>query len=511
MALLDKSKAQLALERGLINQDQFGKMFPAAGAEMPPPPEPAVPTQQFQAPIGPEMAPDFIPTDAPGAMQYAGMMYGARPGMSLGDLDPFNGQRAQEMRRESARRDQEAFVPPVNTAPPPVNEDPYLAFDQERERADALMKDGTFSYPGAGAYGQMRQGIIEQGKALQEASREQALSYQRAMDEIESYAKDGSIRDIAQQKQSGKALQELEAMRADLESTKIDSKRLFHNMGTGDKILASIGLILGGFGGAASGGQNRAVEAIERAIERDVNDQRAAYNIKKEGLQNKDSLYGRMLERFKNEGAAREASKMNMLKAAELKLAEIGARYQDQATQGKVTEQLGKLQLLQEQAQAAFLNSMMGSDDPYRNMDEKQGARYVPGYGFAPDPKLRDKAVEATSMADNTISNINTILSKAGRAGRFDFGANNEIGTLVQLLRSESREAILGPGTVQEAERELIADLIRNPGEVFANRAKAQKALEVIRDAAGRTRDQKLKAFGVRGRQDRFKSLRYEQ
>lgn len=504
---IDRAKAEQALAKGIWTPEQFGRGF-EAGPELPPPPEPAVPMQQYEAPIGPAPAEDFVPYSNPTAMSWAGRMYGMHPG-SLGDLDPFGSKRSQEMRTATAQREQDAFLPPVNTNPIPVNDDPYLAADDERLRNEAMIQDAlSENYPGAEAYGQIGAGIVQQGNALREASRAQALEYQRAMDQLEEYGKDSSLRNIAQQKQSEKALADLEAMRSDLAATEIDSKRLFKNMGTGDKILASIGMILGGLGGAASGGQNRAVETIERAIERDVNDQKAAYGIKKEGLQNKDSLYGRMLEKFRNEGAAREAAKMNMLKAAELKLAQIGSRYQDAATQGKVQEQLGKLQLLQDQAKAAFLNSLMGAEDPYRNMTEDQGKRYVPGYGFAPHG-LRDKAVEATTLADNTIGAINNILSKAKSAGRFDFGKNQEIDVLVRLLRSENKEAIVGGGAITDTERGIIDDLIRNPSEVFANRTKAQKALEIIRDAAGQTRDRKLKAYGVRGRADRFNTLRY--
>lgn len=507
MPIADKAKAEKLLSMGLIRPDQFGAMsFPDAGPELPPPPEPGVPTQQFAAPIGPEVAPDFIPYSAPTAMSYAGRMYGAPgPGASLADLDPFNGERAQQMRRETAQREQEAFLPPVNTAPAPINQDPYLAADEEEERYRRML-EAQNNYPGSQGYGQMASGILDQGKALQEASRAQALEYQRAMNDLDNMNKDGKIQDIAQNTRSDQALNDLENMRQDLADTKIDSKRMFHNMGTGDKILASIALILGGFGGAASGGRNMALETIERAVERDVNDQKAAYNVKKEGIQHKDSLYGRMLEKFKNEDAAREAAKVNMFKMAELKLSEIGARYTDESTQGKVKEQLGKLSLLQDQAKAAFMSAMQGGDDPYRNMDEKQAKRYVPGYGFAPDEKRAGLANEATSLADTTIGNINTILTKAKTAGRFDFGANQEINVLVKMLRSENKEAIVGSGAITDTERDIIADIIRDPSEVFANRAKATKALEVIRDAATRTRDIKLKAYGLRGRTERYKT-----
>ena len=509
--MFNRDKAQLALEKGLIRPDQFAKMFGDATAELPPAEAPAVASAQYQAPAGPEMAPDFVPYSSQASnplLSRMGEAMGYNPTATLADLNPFGANQVQK--QESAKREQAAFEAPVNQKPIDPMKDQYaLAADIERQRAEdmrALLGD----YPGSDAYKMMEDGIRSQGAAMREMSREQALAYQRSMDALENYNLDDQVAKLGQKTRTDAALTELDKMTNDLASQKIDSKRLYGNMGTGDKVLASIGLILGGFG-ASGGGGNRAVAAMERAIDRDVADQKADYGIKKEKLGNKETLYARMLEKFKNEDAAREATKLNMLKGAELKLAELGARYQDKATQGKVAEQLGKLQLLQDQAKASFLNSMSGGDDPYKNMDESQAKRFVPGYGFAPNEKLAGQAVEVTQASDNAIANINTIISKADKAGRFDFGQNSELTKLVQLLRSESREAILGPGTVQEAERELIAEMLQDPGAFFVNRDKAKRGLAVVRDAAGRTRDQKLKSLGLRPRAQRYKTLEYDQ
>lgn len=523
-SILDMERALAARQKGLLSDQQFGIMYP----EGPTPAAPA-PAPDPMA-LGPEPAPENYYTEidplapqrqfwAQKKEKEAQAVAGAEQRRMDQEAAEIERQRqiAQKMGISQFEIDQKlpspsaGFKAPVQTELGRGYEDPYLAADDEAAREKATLDQIGMSYPGAGAYGLMRQGILDQGNAMREASREQALEYQRAMDAIDSYGKDSSVRDLAQRKQSEAALAELDRMSADLADTKIDSKRLFHNMGTGDKILASIGLILGGFGAAASGGKNRAVDSIERAIERDVNDQKAAYNVKKEGLDNKATLYGRMLEKFKNETAAREATKMNMLKATELKLAEIGARYNDEATKGKVNEQLGKLQLLQDQAKAAFLNAMMGGNDPYRNMDENQAKRYVPGYGFAPDEKRATLANGATALADSTIGSINTILAKAEKAGRFDLGANAEIAQLVKMLRSENKEAIVGSGAVTDTEREIIADIIRDPSAVFANREKAKRALEVIRDATARTRDMKLKSYGIVTRSNQFRTLRYDE
>lgn len=510
MALMDQTQANKALEMNLIRQDQYDAMFPKTTVE-PPVDEPAVPMQQYPAPAGPYVAPDFMPNPNQDSsiLSRMGEAMGMNPTATIADLNPFPGPNPSPERIASATRQQEALLAPQERGPVPLMNDQYpppLAADVEAKRRQDEINNAINNYPGSKAYGMMEKGIKSQGEATRQFSREQALEYQNMMDQMDAYNKDDSIRKTAEDKRIEDGRMELEKMQSDIASTKITPKDMFADKSTGEKILGYTALILGGFGGD---GGNAAVDVLDKAIDRDIEAQKANYNVKKQGFEQKQSIYGQMMDKFKSDGAARAASKIDLYKKAEMKLAQLGARYTDAETEGKVQEQLGKLRLLQDQAQSQFLNSLM-NDDPYKNMDKDQRDRLVPGYGLAANPDLAKQAVAATTMADNTISNINTILEKAKKAGRFDTGANSEISGLVQLLRSESREAVLGPGTVQAAERELLEDLIKDPGAFFTNRDKAQRALAVIRDAAARTRDNKLKSFSVRPMQSRYRSLEYQ-
>lgn len=69
----------------------------------------------------------------------------------------------------------------------------------------------------------------------------------------------------------------------------IDPDRMWHNMGTGSKVLASIGLILGGIGAPATGGRNLALDTLNGAIDKDVESQ-------KYDLSNKMNLYNMNLQ-----------------------------------------------------------------------------------------------------------------------------------------------------------------------------------------------------------------------
>lgn len=75
---------------------------------------------------------------------------------------------------------------------------------------------------------------------------------------------------------------------------KVDPRRLWGSLGTGSKITASIGMILGGIGSALTHGPNYAVEIIDREIQRDIEAQKTeidkGQNLLSHNLRQTDDL-----------------------------------------------------------------------------------------------------------------------------------------------------------------------------------------------------------------------------
>ncbi len=87
-----------------------------------------------------------------------------------------------------------------------------------------------------------------------------------------------------------------ERMTQEVASAKTDNRRLFNNMGTGDKIVMGIGAALGGMLAGLKGGPNQYMQVIDHMVDRDVEDQRNAIENKRAGLQARQNMYGQLLQ-----------------------------------------------------------------------------------------------------------------------------------------------------------------------------------------------------------------------
>lgn len=93
-------------------------------------------------------------------------------------------------------------------------------------------------------------------------------------------------------------------------SGKLDPNRVWNNMSTGNKVLASVGLFLGGLG-AGSGGTNRALQTINKTIDDDIDAQ------KTEILKNKDLLLNNQhnMKEFQEWAATKKVDQLNAVKS----------------------------------------------------------------------------------------------------------------------------------------------------------------------------------------------------
>lgn len=76
-----------------------------------------------------------------------------------------------------------------------------------------------------------------------------------------------------------------EKLQADIASSKIDGNAWWHNRSTGGKVASIIGMVLGGLSQGFNGGPNLALEAMHKAAEADVEDQKANLGKKQSQLQ----------------------------------------------------------------------------------------------------------------------------------------------------------------------------------------------------------------------------------
>ena len=135
-------------------------------------------------------------------------------------------------------------------------------------------------------------------------------------------------------------------------NNKIDPTRYFKNMSTGDKILAGIGVALGGMASHWTGGRNLAADQINQAINHDImaqqNDQSSAMNLWKMNR-----------EKTHDDVQASLLTQNQMLTMAQAKVAMISQGMQNQAQKLQAQQLLGNLQ--QQRLQNTLMLSLMQS------------------------------------------------------------------------------------------------------------------------------------------------------
>lgn len=97
-------------------------------------------------------------------------------------------------------------------------------------------------------------------------------------------------------------------------SKQIDPRRLWASKSTGEKISASIGLILGGMGAGLTRGPNQVLELLNKQIDRDIDAQRS-------DLENKRGLYNEYIRNGVAEDQAYQLAKADALDVAAAELA----------------------------------------------------------------------------------------------------------------------------------------------------------------------------------------------
>lgn len=153
---------------------------------------------------------------------------------------------------------------------------------------------------------------MEADLATQRAAREAEIAEARvrAMDEARA--------EFQAQRAENQA--RIDGMRADIMGAKIEPDRLFANMSTGQRVSAAIGLILGGIGQGLSGsGANAAQVALDKAVERDLESQRA-------DLGNKKSLLSFYVDQGKDIETAYGLAKADALDIAAAKMQSLAAK-----------------------------------------------------------------------------------------------------------------------------------------------------------------------------------------
>jgi len=118
----------------------------------------------------------------------------------------------------------------------------------------------------------------------------------------------------------------IESALSDVASSKIDPNHLMQK-DTANAILAAIGSAMGAYASTISGAPNFAQQIIDKAIDRDIDAQKAAMSNKQQKVENLRGTYRDNLARFGDERQAELVTRSQIMEAAKLKIETLGAKY----------------------------------------------------------------------------------------------------------------------------------------------------------------------------------------
>lgn len=330
--------------------------------------------------------------------------------------------------------------------------------------------------------------IREASKVGQAKATEQSAYLDRTVADNEKRLRDQAVVQAERDRQLAQKAQDLEASTTELAQQKIDPMHYWADKSTGDKVMAGIGLFLGAIGAGQTDGVNMAAKSIQQSIDKDIEIQKANYEIKKDSVTAKSGLYSKMADRFKDTRAAEDATRIAYLDNAKMNIEAIAARHGSAETKAKANMLVSHIEQKKDLLKASFMGQIAKSTpvDETTNpetLDKDKRERFVPGYGLAlskDDAEKMKTSVGNTVKAKSALSSLVLISNTPGASTdpAMRARAESEATMLQGLLRTE----VLGPGTVNDSERAMLEGLIANPTKLFSldsnNKVKLQTLMQ---------------------------------
>lgn len=234
--------------------------------------------------------------------------------------------------------------------------------------------------------------------------------------------------------------------------TTINPDRYWHNKSTGAKIQAGIGMILGGLGSGMTGGPNLAVEAINKAIERDMDSQRLD--------QSKNlNLWKMNREGTQNDISANLTTQNQMLNIVRAKVLQYAAQASGAEAKAKLAPMI------------AEIDQRMGVNNFHKSM--LSASNNTMGGGIASDPAMmidivpeKDRAAvsKEISEAKNYVQARDHVLSTFEQIKKINTVANRAKSPLqtsrqVDALRNVAAMSLAkmsGSGQLSDEERKVV-------------------------------------------------------
>lgn len=347
---------------------------------------------------------------------------------------------------------------------------------------DQIMGQGIKqpSYELPSEYAQGYQTMIDASKRQAEASAQAAEEQARLYDQ---HVKEIQLNEIARQKQEQAVQQDLDKIRNDIATQKIDPTRVWSNMSTGNRVLAGISIFLGGVAGGMQGTDNKALKIINDAIDRDIDTQKSE-------LGKKQNLLAINLQKYRNIQDAAAATKAQLMAVTQAQVQSAAAKAGGkqalaaaQMFQGQTELEMGKLkmQLAASQLTQNKLTDPRGltpqeamkmSQDIKDTLVQLPTGQYYPAFNAQSAKNVKDVQADIYNVM-NQIQMAKKFMESGYTLPTTDRNAKAEMLSQNILLAAKS-DALFKLGALTNADIDLIKPLIPDVGSFFQERNKAK-------------------------------------
>jgi hypothetical protein len=307
-------------------------------------------------------------------------------------------------------------------------------------------------------------------------------------------------------------------------NAKIDNNRLWNDASTGQKILAGLSIALGGYGGALSGkGDNKALDIINKAIDRDIESQKFNIQQKTANLKDRANMTSNMLstlrQKYGDDLQAESALRAIQIQQTQLKLQQFASRTESKTVQenakyvnaGLEREKQVALQSLKAQSALQAKISNLSAGETLSAAEEamlpkemreayiSQRERTVNGFiGQTKDKESASEMQKVVASSQPAIDAVRQLQEFTKNGMNWSPEKRAQAATQLQLVVGKLREPLLGPGTMQQEEYKRLLSAVGNPDELMSY-GKAQRArLNLVLKNLESDLETKAKAYGLR-------------
>lgn len=266
----------------------------------------------------------------------------------------------------------------------------------------------------------------------------------------------------------------------------------WENRSVGAKIAAAIAQGLGAYAATMTGTQNFAAQTIDSAVRADAEQKIRKAKLSQDRTTKVAAKYDALLNDLKDESAVQDVILADNYAMAKAELDKMGAKAKSREVQSKYHAARGELDLkiselygrAAEKAAAAQAKGMETYVPTLKgNATTKEGAA-----------KINELAGE-TNVATNGIRKLLELSKKTGSSVSPE--SRQEAETTAALIKAALRVPILGPGTVNDAERAIMDKIVADPTRIFSLDNTNRKALNTLVNRLEVNLSEKAKAYGL--------------